>query len=52
MPYLSPNGSRTVTLDVPQNAQACRLLMYYEHGPLWSLINGYLRAHNLYFRLG
>lgn len=48
MPYLPPNGSRTFPVDVPQSSQACRLVMYYEHGPLWSTIDDYLRDHNVY----
>jgi len=52
MPYLPPNESRTVSVDVPQNAQACRLLMYYEHGPLWSTIDGYFKDHNFYLSDG
>jgi hypothetical protein len=46
MPYLGPNESRTFPLYVPRQAQACRLLMYYEHGPFWSRIDQFLQSHN------
>jgi hypothetical protein len=52
MPYLPPNESRTFPVDVPQNSQACRLQMYYEHGPLWSTIDGYFKDHDIYLSDG
>ncbi|MBM4095065.1 MAG: hypothetical protein FJ276_37500 [Planctomycetes bacterium] len=48
MPYLGPSESRTFSVYVPQQAQACRLLMHYEHGPLWSKADQFLKDHGLY----
>jgi hypothetical protein len=48
MPYLPPNESRTFPVYVPQQAQACRLLMHYERGPLWSSVDGFLKGRNIY----
>jgi len=47
MPYLPPNESRTFPVYVPQQAQACRLLMHYERSPLWSSVDGFLKGHNI-----
>lgn len=52
VPYLPPNESQTFHVCVPQNAQACRFLMYYEHGPLWSTVDGYFKDHNIYLSDG
>jgi hypothetical protein len=43
MPYVGPTETRTFPVFVPQQSQACRLSMYYEHGPLWS----FFRDHNI-----
>lgn len=48
MPYLPPEESKTFPIYVPQSAQACRILMYYEHGPLWSTIDRFLKDHKIY----
>jgi|SRR5882672_8161267 len=47
MPYLGPNESRAFPVYVPRQAQACRLLMHYEHGPLWSRADQFLQKHNI-----
>jgi hypothetical protein len=47
MPYLAPNESLTFPVYVPQQAQACRVVMYYEHGPLWSRADQFLRNHDI-----
>jgi hypothetical protein len=47
MPYLGPNASRTFSLAIPQRAQACRIRMYYENGPLWSTVDQYLKNHGI-----
>jgi hypothetical protein len=48
MPHLGPHESRTFPLVIPQRAQACRLRMYYENGPLWSKADRFLRDHGIY----
>ena len=48
MPYLRPNESGSFPVYVPQQAKACRLLMHYEHAPLWSTVDGFLKDHNVY----
>jgi hypothetical protein len=48
MPYLEPNESRTFPVYVPQQAQACRLLMHYEHGPLWARADEFFRGRGVY----
>jgi hypothetical protein len=52
MPYLAPNGSQTFPVFVPQQAQACRVVMNYEHGPLWSTVDGYFKGRNVYLSDG
>jgi hypothetical protein len=48
MPYLGPHEAATVPLIVPRRAQACRLLMHYEHGPLWSRADEFLKGRGVY----
>ena len=52
MPYLPPNESRTFPVYVPHQSQACRVLMHYEHGPLWSTVDDYFKSHNIYLSDG
>jgi hypothetical protein len=44
---LGPNESRTLSLWIPQRAHPFRLLMYYEHGPLWSKVDQFFKDHGI-----
>jgi hypothetical protein len=48
MPHLGPNEARTLRLIVPRRAQACRLLMHYEHDPLWSRTDEFFKGRGIY----
>lgn len=48
MPHLGPNDSRTFSLVIPQRAQACRVQMYYENGPLWFAADQFLKTHGIF----
>lgn len=48
MPYVGPNDVKTFPIDIPRRAQACRVQMYYETGPLWSTIDTWLKDHEIY----
>jgi hypothetical protein len=48
MPHLDPTESQSFSIVIPRRAQACRLQMYYERGPLWYETDGFLRDHGIF----
>lgn len=48
MPYLGPSEARTFPVMIPQRAEACRVLMFYEHGPFWSKADQFFKDHGIY----
>jgi hypothetical protein len=47
MTYLGPNEAAQFQLTVPQRAQACRLLMHYERGPLWARADEFFKRRGV-----
>ena len=47
MPYLGPNQSARFPVCVPRRAKACRLVMFYEHAPLWSEADQFLKGNDI-----
>jgi hypothetical protein len=48
MTHLGPNEAAQFRLIVPQRAKAGRLLMHYEHGPLWSKADEFFKGRGVY----